>query len=44
MNRLMNATKFFSPDAKEKVFHQLEIMILAVDVYLANRLPTFFFY
>ncbi len=32
----MNATKYFSPEAKEKVYHKKDIMTTAVEVYLIN--------
>ena len=32
----MNATKYFSPEAKDKVYHKKDIMTTAVEVYLIN--------
>ena len=39
----MKAVKYFSPEAKDKVYHKKDIMTTAVEVYLLNGILLFSF-
>ena len=41
MDRLIAATKYIDPNAREKTFHLLEINTLAVKIYIENGLVLF---